>query len=60
MSNPGTSEQLDQQVVAFLEATLSPDYATRTSAEQQISELYNHPGKSSSLSSSNQQMLASV
>ncbi|WOO82150.1 Importin-9 [Vanrija pseudolonga] len=43
-STSGTSSpHLDQQVLACLEATLSPDEATRHAAEDQLQTLYSHP-----------------
>lgn len=40
------SSQLDAQVLACLQATLNPDEGTRRAAEEQLLQLYQHPGKS--------------
>lgn len=39
------SSQLDSQVLACLQATLNPDESTRCAAEEQLRQLYQHPGE---------------
>lgn len=43
------SSQLDAQVISCLQATLNPDESTRRAAEEQLRQLFQHPGKFFSL-----------
>ena len=36
---------MEQHVLQFLQATLSPDQSVRQHAEQQLKELFHHPGQ---------------